>query len=72
MSANVKMDTLVMVRRAMTLTNVHYFCTIAPNIRVASMRNHYFGVIVVKVTRNKTNFVSTLTSALVSMRSGSK
>lgn len=72
MSANVKMDTRVMVHRAMTLTNVHYFCTIVPNIRVVSMKNHYFGVIAVKVTRNKTDYVSILTSALVSMRLGSK
>ena len=64
MSANVTMGIRVMVRRAMTSTNVHFFCTIVQNIQVVSMRNLYSNVTVAKVTKNKMVCVSILTSAV--------
>jgi len=70
MTANVTMGTRVMVQRVMTLTSVHFFCTIVQNIPVASMRNHSLDVIVEQVTINKLIFVSILTNAVASMRLG--
>ena len=70
MIANVTMGTRVMGQRAMTLTSVHFFCTIVQNIPIVSMRNHSLDVIVAQVTINKVIFVSILTNAVASMRSG--
>lgn len=70
MTANVTMVTRVMVQRATTSTNVHFFYTIVQNIQVVSMRSHSLSVTVAKVTKNKMIFVLILTSAVASMRFG--
>ena len=70
MTANVTMGTRVMVQRATTSTNVHFFFTIVQNIQVVSMTSHSLSVTVAKVTKNKVIFVLILTNAVASMRFG--
>lgn len=70
MTANVTMGTRVMVQRATTSTNVHFFYTIVQNIQVVSMKSHSLSVTVARVTQNKVIFVLILTSAVASMRFG--